>query len=173
MRTTIIFLFISFFFSMQIKAQKMEHNKLEFPTSFILGKQDFLKSQIFISKETFLENGYSISNPGKTNEKEKIALFAEGFNTYDINQIYYEIYANKLSETQESFYIVVLEFNSKEKLNINMRIVDEAGLYYPSYSTTDKYLIIIGCEDRNLLENLSNFYTEKVGAQYYYPKKEQ
>ena len=54
-----------------------------------------------------------------------------------------------------------------------MRVVDEAGLYYPSYFTTDKYLIIIGCEDRNLLENISNFYTEKVGAQYYYPKKQQ
>ena len=54
-----------------------------------------------------------------------------------------------------------------------MRVVDEAGLYYPSYFTTDKYLIIIGSEDRNLLENLSNFYTEKVGAQYYYPKKQQ
>lgn len=170
-KKVLLMIIITFSFSMLINAQKMEH-KIEFPKSFILGKQDFLKSQIFIPKKTFSEYGYTINNPEITNEKEKIAAFSLGFNTDDINQIYYEIYADKFAPTEESFYIMVLEFNSEEKLNTNMRVVDEAGLYFPSYFTTEKYLIIIACEDRNLLEKISNFYTEKVGAKYYYPKKQ-
>lgn len=173
-KVTITFLVIitgSIIFSGKINAQKMDPKKIEFPKSFMLGKQDFLKSNIFISPKVLVEYGVNVDkNPVVIKEKSKMQSLAKDFNKEDINQLYVELYANSASPKQESAHIVVVEFKSLEQLNMNMRVVDKVGLYYPSYFTIDKYVIILGCEDRKLLEGIANFYAQKLGAKYYYPK---
>lgn len=88
--------------------------------------------------------------------------------TEEINQVYFEMYAdNKSPVTEGAFIVVVVEFNSEDQLKRNMRVVKEIGLFYPSYFTTGRYAIIIGCENRELLEKMSSFYINKVGAKYF------
>ncbi len=172
MKAASLILFTSFLFSMGINAQNSEKKTVEFPKSFILGKQDFLKSLIFISPKYFRENGIEInSNPGLTKEKENIILLAQNFNAEEINQVYFEMYADKKSPVTEGAFIVVVEFNSEDLLKKNTRVVKEIGLFYPSYFTTGRYAIIIGCENRELLEKMSSFYINNVGAKYLYPNK--
>lgn len=161
--TVLLVLFTSAFYRSQ---------QIRFPDSFILGKQDFLKDQIFISTNLLVQNGFDVKkNPDVTENKKVISQFAENFNLEDISKIYFEIYADKVNQNEEGISIAVLEFKTIDKLKNNMKTVDEIGLFMPIYFVIDNYVIVIYSENRYLINKISNFYTERLGAKYYSPKK--
>ena len=153
---------------MNLSAQHSD--EITFPESFRLGKQAFLKSLVFVPfHETHNVAGSNLmDNPGIIKDKKLIRDFVDDFDIDDINQIYYEIYADKHSIDEEIASVLVIEFNSEEALKRNMANLESFIL--PTRFTLDKYVIVVRSDDRTILEGISNFYVTHLGAIFYYPK---
>ena len=153
---------------MNISAQ--DFNEIKFPESFRLGKQDFLKSVVFLPfhKSEYSRISNIRDNPGLIKDKKLLPNFIDDFDIEDISQIYYEIYADPHTIDEEIASVLVIEFNSEEALTKNM--ADLESFILPTRFTLDKYVIVVRSENRMILEGISNYYVTKLGAKFYYPK---
>ena len=147
-----------------------DFNEIKFPESFRLGKQDFLKSVVFLPfhKSEYSRISNIRDNPGLIKDKKLLPNFIDDFDIEDISQIYYEIYADSYTIDEEIASVLVIEFNSEEALTKNM--ADLESFILPTRFTLDKYVIVVRSENRMILEGISNYYVTKLGAKFYYPK---
>ena len=85
---------------------------------------------------------------------------------YRLNEMHrFAVYASAFHQNQQSYFGVT---NYKAKQTNGY-----ANLQYEySYQTNNVLKTGVSFRHMNLLENISSFYTKKVGAKYYYPKKE-
>ena len=153
---------------MNISAQ--ESHEIRFPESFRLGKQDFLKSVVFLPfhKSEYSRISNIRDNPGLIKDKKLLPNFIDDFDIEDVSQIYYEIYADPHTIDEEIASVLVIEFSSEEALIKNMS--DLESFILPTRFTLDKYVIVVRSENRMILEGISNYYVTKLGAKFYYPK---
>ncbi|MBD3903621.1 hypothetical protein NAL32_00975 [Chryseobacterium sp. Ch-15] len=165
MKNSYIIVFFCLLNSLIMNAQNLN---IEFPKSFVLGKQNFLKAQEFVPVKIFNDDGYLIeNNPGISKEKEFISNNIRDFNSNDVKQIYFEIYWDVNSKDGEDLNIVVMEFISEKELQENLKTVK---LFSPVYLVLGKYCIAIDGNNDNLIRTIALFYQEKIGAKYYLPK---
>lgn len=153
---------------MNISAQ--ESNEIRFPESFRLGKQDFLKSVVFLPfhNNEYLRISNIKDNPGVIKDKKLLPNFVNDFDIDDISQIYYEIYADAHTIDEQIASVLVIEFSSEEVLIKNMSDLERFIL--PTRFTLGKYVIVVRSENRKILEGISNYYVTHLGAKFYYPK---
>lgn len=162
-------IFILFFaLILNVNAQQTSKVDIQFPHSFKLGQQDFLKNHQLMPVSYLKEYGYKLSSNPETIKDERKLYFITEFEVEDISQVYYEIYSEKSEPGQESISIVVAEFKTEKLLTENLSSLELADTRIASYFIVGKYVIIIR-GDRKASIALGDFYIKTLHAKYYQP----
>ncbi len=162
----IFILFFALIFN--VNAQQTTKVEIQFPQSFKLGKQDFLKTHQLMPVSYLKEYGYKLSSNPEIIKDERKLYFITEFEVDDISQVYYEIYSEKSAPGQESISIVVAEFKTEKLLTENLSSLKLADARIASYFIVGKYVIIIR-GDRKASIAVGDFYIKTLHAKYYQP----